>query len=237
RVPVALRAGVAAFAVRVPVALRAGVAAFAVRVPVALRAGVAAFAVRVPVALRAGAAAFAVRVPVALRAGVAFSGVALALLRPAGFFAAAGAFAAVLRPAVLALRVPALRRVVLMAIGCARDEPLSLLSLTCWISLPTQTAATVAVMRGTPLRRFRGRLEACHQPPGRIGQATRTAMRRRGHDAHGTLDSRSCESRSTGARLQHAIFTRNLLVNEIRRNPLQIRDAMLRRIAFRSLNE
>jgi hypothetical protein len=92
-------------------------------------------------------AAAAVRVPVALRAVVAAGFLAGAFFAVAdfavlAFFGAAAALvAAGLRPAVLALRVPEVRRLVLTAIGCARPVPVvSLSSLMYWLSLPNRPA-------------------------------------------------------------------------------------------------
>ncbi|EFH13548.1 hypothetical protein, partial [Teichococcus cervicalis] len=78
---------------------------------------------------------------------VAFFGAAALLVLAAGFFAVAFAVAAFfgaaalvaagLRPAVLALRVALPRRVLLLiTMARARGGLVSLLSLTCWISLP-----------------------------------------------------------------------------------------------------
>jgi hypothetical protein len=95
----------------------AALAAAGLRVAVVLLAAVLR---AVPVDFAAGFAALAVAFAGAFLAGAA-----------AAFFAAAG-----LRPAVLAFRVVAVRRLVLIAIGRARPEPVSLLSSICWLSLP-----------------------------------------------------------------------------------------------------
>ncbi|WP_161600937.1 hypothetical protein, partial [Teichococcus oryzae] len=79
-----------------------------------------------------------VLVAFAVRLAAGFLAVAVALVRLVAAFFGAAAFlvavaALVLRPAVLALRVAELRRVVLIAMACARGGLLSLSDI-CWIS-------------------------------------------------------------------------------------------------------
>ncbi|RKK01163.1 hypothetical protein, partial [Teichococcus wenyumeiae] len=131
RVVVALRAVLAAAFFGAAVFAAAGLRAVADLLAVVLAVDLrAAPAVLVAAVLRAPPDLAAVDLE-AVDFAAGFAVLAAVFAGAAAFFAAAG-----WRPAVLAFRVAAVRRLVLIAIGRARPEPVSLVSSICWLSLP-----------------------------------------------------------------------------------------------------
>jgi hypothetical protein len=181
--------------------------------------------------------------------------VVLAAALAGAFLAGAAAFLVVagLRPAVLALRVPAVRRLVLTAIGRARPGPVSLSSLITGspclcrfgpVKLTPPTwwgdAAWCRHPENSSTTHREGKNEAAHAGPFRHPRST--------HPVSGPWNLPNCgagcgaihdagltasrESHPARPRTHHAIFTPNLLVNEIRKNALHFCALGLHACAF-----